>query len=421
MFNHYDRRQEHIGNENYDPERTHLNYNLAPDRDSQGDFIRQRCAEVRTLNRKDVNVMVSWVLTAPADLPEADRRQFFQTGYDFMAARYGGEKNVVSAYVHMDEVSPHMHFAFVPVVEDKKRGGFKLSAHEVVDRKDLKTFHQDLSRRMEQVFGRDAGILNEATAEGNKSIEELKRGTATKAAQEAQKQIQAAKQEAARVVMEATEKVEDAKKEAGEILLNARQEAGGIVSTARQEAERMSQEANNAKIRAAELQTQLDTLKAEITPLRAEFDARTAYIKKCDRASEVSMAIPKYAVIKKPLFGGEETVTVPRKKWEQKHVSANQKQYLHEATEVFNRSMQENGQTVQGLIQDRKEKKVLERELREVKGQVEGMKMVIRSNPYLQELYEKQGSILQKEKERQKQEGRPLAPPRRSRENDWER
>ena len=38
---------------------------------------------------------------------------------------------------------------------------------------------------MERVFGRDIGILNEATKEGNKSIEELKRGTAQEELQKA--------------------------------------------------------------------------------------------------------------------------------------------------------------------------------------------------------------------------------------------
>ena len=29
------------------------------------------------------------------------------------------EKNVISAYVHMDETTPHMHFLFIPIVDDK--------------------------------------------------------------------------------------------------------------------------------------------------------------------------------------------------------------------------------------------------------------------------------------------------------------
>ena len=121
MFAHFDRKAEHISNENLDRTRTHLNYNLATHQQmDQGEFVRQRCSEVRCQNRKDVNVMVSWVVTAPKDLPEAEHKAFFQASYDFLQKRYGRE-NVVSAYVHMDEVTPHMHFAFVPVVRTFKQ------------------------------------------------------------------------------------------------------------------------------------------------------------------------------------------------------------------------------------------------------------------------------------------------------------
>ena len=101
MFAHYDRQAEHIGNENVDRERTYLNYNLATHQQmEQGEFVRKRCSEVHCQNRKDVNVMVSWVVTAPKDLPETEYKQFFQASYDFLKKRYGME-NVVSAWVHM--------------------------------------------------------------------------------------------------------------------------------------------------------------------------------------------------------------------------------------------------------------------------------------------------------------------------------
>lgn len=189
MFNHYGRsedleRSAYVirGNENIKPANTVLNYNLAYDDQPQRqlDFLHQRLSEVKVHNRKDVNVMVDWVVTLPQTLNNKgfeDEERFFKEAYKFLNDRYGKE-NVISAYVHMDEVTPHMHYAFVPVVEDKKHGGYKLSAKEAITKKDLQTFHKDLSDHMERVFGRDIGILNEATKEGNKSIEELKRGTA---------------------------------------------------------------------------------------------------------------------------------------------------------------------------------------------------------------------------------------------------
>lgn len=146
---HYERRKDEkgeyvkFGNQDIDPQKTHLNYNLAPRRGlEQIDFIRQRTTEARTLKRDDVNVMCSWVVTLPeyrhhnqnlhvSPDKEQVERLFFERSYRFLCDRYG-EQNVISAYVHKDEKTPHMHFAFVPVTEDKKRGGEKVSAKEVL-------------------------------------------------------------------------------------------------------------------------------------------------------------------------------------------------------------------------------------------------------------------------------------------------
>lgn len=69
---HYERKKDEkgeyikFGNQDIDPQKTHLNYNLAPRRGlEQIDFIRQRTTEARTLKRDDVNVMCSWVVTLP--------------------------------------------------------------------------------------------------------------------------------------------------------------------------------------------------------------------------------------------------------------------------------------------------------------------------------------------------------------------
>ena len=189
MFAHYDRKAEHISNENLDRSRTHLNYNLAThQKEEQGEFVRKRCSEVKCFNRQDVNVMCSWVLTAPKDLPKKDTLLFFQQSYNFMAERYGKE-NVVSAYVHHDEVSPHMHFAFVPVVEDKKKGGYKVSAKELITRKDLQTFHFDLEHHLNKALGYEVGVMNEATREGNKTVAELKQQTAIRKTKELEEKL----------------------------------------------------------------------------------------------------------------------------------------------------------------------------------------------------------------------------------------
>lgn len=174
MFAHYDRSHS-SSTSNIDESRTHLNYNLA-EKDqplSCLDFLHKRMSEIKVLKRANVNVMCDWVVTAPENLTEEELPVFFDECYKFLNARYGKE-NVISAPVHMDETSPHLHYNFVPVVKDKKKEIFKLSAKECITRKDLSTFHTDLTKHMTAVFGRDIGILNGATVGGNKTIKQLK-------------------------------------------------------------------------------------------------------------------------------------------------------------------------------------------------------------------------------------------------------
>lgn len=187
-----------FGNQEIDTEKSHLNYNLA-DEQNQLNFIKKRTSEVRCLNRKDVNVMASWVITLPESIKTSEEQQkFFREAYLFLEKKYGKE-NVVSAYVHLDETTPHMHFAFVPVVEDKKKGDLKVSANDLITRNHLRDFHPELENHMKKVFGREVGILNEKTKDGNKAVEELKRNSALEALERLRSDLKALKEELAMI------------------------------------------------------------------------------------------------------------------------------------------------------------------------------------------------------------------------------
>lgn len=182
LTKHYERAKDEdgqyikFGNQDIDTSKTHLNYNLAPNHD-QLDFIHRRLEEVYCMKRKDVNVMCSWIVTAPQDLRPEQEKAFFRESYNFLQEKYG-QKNVISSYVHMDEKTPHMHFSFIPVVADRKhKQGEKVSAKECVTKIDLQQFHEQLQQHLTEK-GISCSVINGATLQGNKSIEELKRGTA---------------------------------------------------------------------------------------------------------------------------------------------------------------------------------------------------------------------------------------------------
>lgn len=112
MLAHYDRsigKRDHI-------DRDGVVYNLAPEFDGgvQARF-RTLCAGIE-IGAK-TKPLADWVITKPEGFA-GDTEAFFKAAYGFMAGMVG-EERIVCAYVHMDEpgAEPHMHFAFVPVVE----------------------------------------------------------------------------------------------------------------------------------------------------------------------------------------------------------------------------------------------------------------------------------------------------------------
>ena len=208
MINHYGRSSDDgvkRSNENIDPKRTHLNYNLAPDREGgQVAFLQRRLSQVKVQKRADVNVLCDWVVTLPQGNYTPDQeRAFFQRSYDFLSAQYG-ESNVVSAYVHMDETQPHLHFAFIPVVPDRRRGGEKVSAKECITRANLNSFHSDFQSYLD-AHGEPGlfPVINGATAGGNRTVKEL----------QAERQIEKAQAAAEKEVRAARQAAQDARKE----------------------------------------------------------------------------------------------------------------------------------------------------------------------------------------------------------------
>ena len=126
MLNHYTRHDGDPNQERYryqnqtiDSSRTHLNYALLDRPDPKG-FIDERVASAGSSPRKTTNVLSDWAVTLPKSERLAGREaEFFEETFEYLSELVGRD-NVVGAYVHLDETSPHMHFCFVPVVETTK-------------------------------------------------------------------------------------------------------------------------------------------------------------------------------------------------------------------------------------------------------------------------------------------------------------
>lgn len=183
VFQHVDRGidvpEHNHSNENIDPTRTPLNYDLKDRGEKTAyQYFKEQYDEIATETkertgkalRKDAVVLGSWVLTAPKDLPENKQQDFFKSAYKWFSDRYG-EQNIVAGAVHLDETTPHIHLQFLPIVE--KNGMRKLCAKERETKYTLKNAHNALQKHLTQELGVEVHLINGATEGKNKSILEL--------------------------------------------------------------------------------------------------------------------------------------------------------------------------------------------------------------------------------------------------------
>ena len=163
---HFERKTDHHTNKEIDVSKTYLNQELMADGSDMLSRFNARLNDVYCMKRDDVKALATWIVTLPEELTEAPYEQqsaFFEATTNFLNDRYGQE-NAVAAVVHYDETTPHLHYAFVPVVFDDKKSRYKVSAKEVLTRHDLQTFHDDLDQDLKKVLPfYEHGILNHKT------------------------------------------------------------------------------------------------------------------------------------------------------------------------------------------------------------------------------------------------------------------
>lgn len=121
-------------NRNIDPTRTKDNVWLTPD---DGRTFNERIESILEANytgkrkpRSDAVKMCEITVQIGGDLAEngteEEQIEALMESFEELKETYG-ESNIVSAVIHVDETTPHLHFDFVPIT---KKGG--LSAREVV-------------------------------------------------------------------------------------------------------------------------------------------------------------------------------------------------------------------------------------------------------------------------------------------------
>lgn len=143
-------------NPQIDSTRTHLNYHLILPRKSYIAIINERLLELNLKRkiRSDAILMNSFIVTSDGEffkglLPwEID--EFFRDCVQFFSGKYG-EENMISAIVHMDETTPHMHLNFIPINEGR------LSSKSLFDRQKLAQLQTELHESVGRKWGLQRG------------------------------------------------------------------------------------------------------------------------------------------------------------------------------------------------------------------------------------------------------------------------
>lgn len=143
-------------NPQIDKSKTCLNYHTMPYEKKYLSFIDERIKQL-SLKRKikdDAVLITSFILGSDKEffdrITADQQKQFFADCTDFFSERYGNE-NVVSAVVHLDESTPHLHLNLMPVTD------CRLCAKVLFDRTALRDLQTDFYETVGKKYGLERG------------------------------------------------------------------------------------------------------------------------------------------------------------------------------------------------------------------------------------------------------------------------
>lgn len=131
LYKHNERKNTNYSNKNIDKSRFNLNYSLKKCNTTYYNAFKnlQKQYDLQGRIISTTNIFCEYVITSDNDffkrIGEQETLRYFKTAYRFVANYQNlGEEFIVSAKVHMDEATPHMHIVFIPVMHklDTKRG-----------------------------------------------------------------------------------------------------------------------------------------------------------------------------------------------------------------------------------------------------------------------------------------------------------
>ena len=186
IYRHNERKNKNYSNDNIDKERSYLNYSIKSPKyryDKEFDRLKEKYnlkGQIKTVS----NIACEYIITSDKqffeEIGEEETKRYFETAYKFVAEYKNlGEQYIMSAKVHMDEKTPHMHLIFLPVVHttDKKGNNIdKLACSEFWKEKDSYRRLQDAFYQYmtSHNFELERGVPKEETGRVHIDIKEYK-------------------------------------------------------------------------------------------------------------------------------------------------------------------------------------------------------------------------------------------------------
>ena len=188
-YRHNERKTKNHSNKNIDSSKTELNYYI---KKNELSYIKEfdRIKEKYNLKgqiRSNSIIMCEMIFTSDPkffdEIGYQESKRYFQESYNFICNYKNlGEENIISAVVHIDEDTPHMHLLFIPVVHTKDKQGNKIDKVCSRDFWKGKNSYRDLQNAYfkhisEKGFKLERGELVEITNREHFSIQEYKQIT----------------------------------------------------------------------------------------------------------------------------------------------------------------------------------------------------------------------------------------------------
>ena len=134
IYRHNERKNTNYSNKDINIQNSRLNYSIkAPESTYEKVFKDVKLKySLQGMIKKVSNVMCEFIITSDKEffnsIGEEETKRYFETAYKFVANYNNlGEAFIVSAKVHNDESTPHMHIVFIPVVHKKDKNGKEIS------------------------------------------------------------------------------------------------------------------------------------------------------------------------------------------------------------------------------------------------------------------------------------------------------